>query len=117
MRDVAAAAGEMRAAAERFNRERDAATREGDAARARRLSQQLIAVERTLVDPDGIPGRPWYRHLIYAPKFTYAPEVLPGIAEAVAAADFDRAAGQADRLARALRRAAAALDGAVIRDP
>ena len=29
------------------------------------------------------PGRPWYPPLIYAPGFTYAPEVLPGVAEAV----------------------------------
>jgi len=46
----------------------------------------LIATERALTDHDGIPGRPWYRHLIYAPKPTYAPEVLPGLAEAIDAA-------------------------------
>ena len=43
--------------------------------------------ERALLDPGGIPGRPWYRHQVYAPKFTYAPEVLPGPAEAIADGD------------------------------
>ena len=56
------------------------------------------------------PGRPWYRHLIYAPRFTYAPEVLPGVSEAIEAGDGGRARAQARRLADALRRAAAALD-------
>jgi N-acetylated-alpha-linked acidic dipeptidase len=117
LRDVSAAAAEMRAAAERFNRQREIAAREGNVQLARRLNQQLLLVERRLIDPEGIPGRPWYRHLIYAPKFTYAPEVLPAIAEAVTAGDFERAAGQADRLAKAVRRAAAALDAAGVRDP
>ena len=37
-----------------------------------------------LTNSMGIPGRPWYRHLVYAPKFTYAPELLPGVTEALA---------------------------------
>jgi N-acetylated-alpha-linked acidic dipeptidase len=57
-----------------------------------------------------VPGRPWYRHLIYAPRFTYAPEVLPGASEAIEAGDGGRARAQARRLADGLRRAAAALD-------
>ena len=60
----------------------------------RQLDRQLIAAERALLDPDGLPGRPWYRHSIYAPKFTYAPEVLPGVAEAVRPATIARAAAR-----------------------
>ena len=45
------------------------------------IDPALIAAEGALLDRDGLPGRPWYRHLIYAPKPTYAPEVLPGVAE------------------------------------
>jgi len=59
----------------------------------------------------GIPGRPWYRHQIYAPKYTYAPEVLPGLAEAVDAKDAARVNEQEKRLAAALDRAAEALRG------
>jgi N-acetylated-alpha-linked acidic dipeptidase len=68
-----------------------------------------MAAERALIDPHGIPGRPWYRHLIYAPKPTYAPEVLPGVAEALDAGDRGRLAEQVGRLAAALDRAAAIL--------
>jgi N-acetylated-alpha-linked acidic dipeptidase len=73
------------------------------------LDRQLVGVERAFLETEGIPGRPWFRHLIYAPKFTYAPEVLPGVAEAVDAGDHQRARVQADRLAKSLRRAAARL--------
>ena len=103
------AASEMRDATSRFNRHRDATLRQPDGSSFEKLNRQLLSVERTLLDPDGIPGRPWFRHLIYAPKFTYAPEVLPGVAEAVDAGDSARARAQAARLAAALRRAAAAL--------
>ena len=72
-------------------------------------SRALMQAERALVDRDGIPGRPWYRHLIYAPKPTYAPEVLPGIAEAIDAGDRARLADQIARLSAALDRAAATL--------
>ena len=76
------------------------------------LNRQLISVERAFLDSDGLPGRPWYRHLIYAPKFTYAPEMLPGVTEAVTAGDDRRAQQQAIRLTAALRRAAASLETA-----
>ncbi len=75
------------------------------------LNRKLRLVERAFVDPDGIPGRPWYRHLVYAPKFTYAPEVLPGLAAAIAAGDAKQVSEQARRLTAALDRATAALAG------
>jgi N-acetylated-alpha-linked acidic dipeptidase len=74
-----------------------------------RINRQLLAAERGLLDPDGLPGRPWYRHLVYAPAYTYAPEPLPGVAEAVNEKDVARASDQAERLAAALRRVTAAL--------
>jgi N-acetylated-alpha-linked acidic dipeptidase len=107
--DVRNAASEMRAAAVQFNLRRDVALRQSDDSTFERLNRQLMAVERALLDRGGIPGRPWYRHLIYAPKFTYAPGVLPGVAEAIDAGDPERARAQSIRLAAALRRAAAAL--------
>lgn len=56
------------------------------------------------------PGRPWYRHVIYAPKPTYAPEVLPGVSEALDAGNLKQLADQVARLATALDRAAAVLE-------
>jgi N-acetylated-alpha-linked acidic dipeptidase len=73
------------------------------------LDRALMAAERALIDRNGIPGRPWYRHLIYAPKATYAPELLPGVAEAIDAGDRSRLTEQVGRLAAALDRAAGIL--------
>jgi N-acetylated-alpha-linked acidic dipeptidase len=113
--DVRAAAAELQTSATRFNQRRDAALAHPDRPTLERLDHQLMAAERALLDPDGLPGRPWYRHLVYAPRFTYEAEVLPGVAEAVAAGDPDGVRRQSARLAAALRRAASALaPGAVL---
>ena len=56
------------------------------------VNRQALRFERAFLSPDGIPGRPWYRHLVYAPKFTYAPELLPGVSEALDAEAWSRAA-------------------------
>src|SRR5581483_5149980 len=83
-----------------------------DASAAVALDRALLGAERALTDPAGIPGRPWYRHLIYAPKATYAAEVLPGVTEAIDANDRAAIADQARRVAAALDRAARVLDSA-----
>jgi N-acetylated-alpha-linked acidic dipeptidase len=77
------------------------------------LNRTLMLVERAWLDPDGIPGRPWYKHQLYAPKFTYAAEILPGPAEAIAAGDDARLAEQCRRLAAAIARASAAISDRV----
>jgi N-acetylated-alpha-linked acidic dipeptidase len=111
--------GPVRTAADRFaeaarqtNARADALLTDGTAAASAvsGLNRALIAVEGAFIDPDGLPGRPWYRHLIYAPKPTYAPEVLPGVAEALAARDRARLVDQVRRLAAALDRAAQILE-------
>ncbi|MCC7416592.1 MAG: M28 family metallopeptidase [Acidobacteria bacterium] len=76
------------------------------------INQALMAVERAFVDPNGLAERPWYRHLIYAPAPSYQAEPVPGVAEAVRSGDPQRVAAEAERLARALDRAAAILDPA-----
>jgi N-acetylated-alpha-linked acidic dipeptidase len=50
-----------------------------------RLDAALIGVERALTDPRGLPGRPWYVHLIYAPGMLtgYGAKTLPGVREAI----------------------------------
>jgi N-acetylated-alpha-linked acidic dipeptidase len=83
--------------------------RNPDVKESNALTRSLMMAERALIDRDGIPDRPWYRHLIYAPKPTYAPEVLPGVAEALDRGDRARLADQVRRLTAALDRAAATL--------
>jgi N-acetylated-alpha-linked acidic dipeptidase len=98
------------AAAGRIGERQGAALKDTGAAERDALNRALLQAERALLDPDGIPGRPWYRHQIYAPKFTYAPEVLPGPAEAIAAGDERRLREQCQRLGAAIQRAAEALE-------
>lgn len=82
----------------------------GDRARAERIHQGLMKGERALLDPEGLRGRPWFKHLIYAPRPTYKPLVLPALTEAIEAGDRKLANAEVARLTRALNRAAAALE-------
>ena len=56
-----------------------------DASKLAEVNTTLRALEQTLLSPEGLPGRPWYRHMIYAPgvKTGYGVKTLPGIREAI----------------------------------
>ena len=73
------------------------------------LNEAVMSEERALLTERGIPGRPWFRHLIYAPLPSYEAETLPGLREAVVANDNGRVHAQAQQLAAAIDRATAAL--------
>jgi N-acetylated-alpha-linked acidic dipeptidase len=77
-----------------------------------RLNQVLIAAERALLSPQGLPNRPWFRHLIYAPgQYTgYAAVVIPGVNESIDAKDSQLTAAQLQVLTDALNRAAGVLE-------
>jgi N-acetylated-alpha-linked acidic dipeptidase len=79
------------------------------AARAR-VNRGLIRAERALCDSRGLPDRPWFKHLIYGCRYTYAALLLPGLTEAVENRDVRLAARRAEVLAKALRRSAKALE-------
>jgi N-acetylated-alpha-linked acidic dipeptidase len=66
-----------------------------DAAAAARVNEQLMQVERNWCNPQGIPGRPWFKHSLYAARYTYAHLELPGLTEAAEAGDWKVAAAQA----------------------
>jgi N-acetylated-alpha-linked acidic dipeptidase len=88
---------------------RDAATRDlvlsnDSTEKIRRLNEQLLHVESNWLDPAGIPGRPWFQHLLYASRFTYAHLEFPGLTEAVEKADWKLAAQQAALLETALEK-------------
>lgn len=80
---------------------------------AARLNQALRGAERAMLEPEGLPHRPWFRHVIYAPgEYTgYAAVVIPGVNEALDKGDSERAREQLAALAAALDRAAKALEG------
>src|SRR5262249_7287552 len=72
-----------------------------------RVNRALIMAERDLIEPAGLPDRPWYRHVIYAPGLYtgYGVKTIPGVREAVDAGNYTRAAEQAAVVIRALQRA------------
>ena len=66
------------------------------------INQGMMQVERNWLNPDGIPGRPWFKHILYGARFTYAHLELPGLTEAVEKKDWTTAKQQAEILQRAL---------------
>jgi N-acetylated-alpha-linked acidic dipeptidase len=84
------------------------AARSGDRVRVERAHRGLMKVERALLDEAGLDGRPWFKHLIYAPRPTYKALVLPALTEAIEAGDTTRARAELARLTRALNRASKA---------
>ena len=104
----------VQSAAERFAKAgaaihtRQLAGTTGDAS----LNRILREAESALLNPDGLPNRPWFKHTIYAPgEFTgYAAVVIPGVTEAIEVPDAGRAQAQLAALAAALNRSAAILE-------
>jgi N-acetylated-alpha-linked acidic dipeptidase len=76
-------------------------------------NQTLIQVERNWCNPEGIPGRPWFKHSIYATRFTYAHLELPGLTEAAEAGDWTHASEQAQILRDELAKNTATLRQAI----
>lgn len=56
-----------------------------NAATRAQLNDLLRGLEQTLTRPEGLPGREWYKHLIYAPGLLtgYGVKTLPGLREAI----------------------------------
>ncbi len=55
------------------------------------LNHGMMQVERNWLNPVGIPGRPWFKHILYGARFTYAHLELPGLTEAVESHDWPTA--------------------------
>lgn len=83
-----------------------------DDAKQNRINRELASVEQALLAPEGLAGRPWYKHTIYAPGSYagYAAEALPGVNEALDRDDAVVFQQEGASLAAALLRASARLD-------
>ena len=81
---------------------------------AREVDAILYATERAMTHPDGLPGRPWFVHQIYAPGFYtgYGVKTLPGVREAIEERAWDEAERQISRLSETLGRVANEIDRA-----
>jgi N-acetylated-alpha-linked acidic dipeptidase len=76
----------------------------GTAVQSDAINHGMMQVERNWLNPDGIPGRPWFKHMLYGARYTYAHLELPGLTEAVEKQDWVTARQQADLLQHALAR-------------
>ncbi len=82
--------------------------------RLARLQELMGGIDQTLAVDEGLPGRPWYRNLVYAAgRFTgYGAKTLPGVREAIEEGRWDDAVRYVGLTARALDAYSARLDQA-----
>jgi N-acetylated-alpha-linked acidic dipeptidase len=93
-------------AADRYRKAFEAARAKMTPEAARAVNLRLIQSERELTDGAGLPRRPWYRHLLYAPGYYtgYAVKTMPGVREAIEEKNYAEADAEIVRVARALER-------------
>ena len=77
-----------------------------------RINGALQNIDELLLDPQGLPGRPWYRNLITAPGTLtgYGAKTLPGIREGIEQRRFDDARAYVLRTAAVVEAYADRLD-------
>jgi len=80
----------------------------------RAVNALLVKSERRLTDDDGLPGRPWYRHQLYAPGLYtgYGVKTMPSVREAIEQHHFAEADSAIVRLGGVLDAEAALVDSA-----
>ena len=85
-----------------------------DAAKLSRVNDAIQRVERAFLLKSGLPGRPWFKHAVYAPGLTtgYASWPLPGVRQAVLDNDPKLLAEQTPALTERIEAAASALKAA-----
>ena len=85
------------------------------AATQARINAMLANIDQLLLDPRGLPGRPWFQNLVYAPGTLtgYGAKTLPGVREAIEQRRFDDARTYVGRTAAVLDAYASRLDSAV----
>jgi N-acetylated-alpha-linked acidic dipeptidase len=78
------------------------------------LNQILLQAERSLTDPAGLPRRPWFKHLLYAPGVYsgYGAKTMPGVREGIELGRYDEAEKEIVRVAKVLDAETALLNSA-----
>jgi N-acetylated-alpha-linked acidic dipeptidase len=90
---------------------------EAMAAKLSVLNHELIESERRLTNADGLPRRPWYKHLLYAPGvYTgYGVKTVPGVREAIEQKRYAEADQEIVRVSKALLDESQLIDQAATR--
>lgn len=78
------------------------------------VNRLLIESERRLATPEGLPGRPWFKHQIYAPGFYtgYGVKTMPAVREAIELKQWKQAEQGITTVARVLEDEAALIASA-----
>ncbi|KAG6610018.1 Glutamate carboxypeptidase [Phytophthora cinnamomi] len=87
-------------------------TRSDNADALHAWNKKLVLLERHLITKEGLPHRPWYKHVIFGPGFYegYAGAAFPGISDAIAFYDDDETIqNHVDEVARIVNDAANSL--------
>ena len=100
---------------ERYSKAFDAFAKKRGGANEKKLAllnAGLIQTERRLTNPVGLPRRPWFKNLIYAPGFYtgYGAKSLPGVREGIEEQRYEEADKEIVRIAKALTDYAASVD-------
>lgn len=106
------AASALTTAAERYKAAAAKAGAGADVVRA--VNARLIQAERQFIDEAGLPRRPWYRHLLYAPGFYtgYGVKTMPGVREGIEQKRYEEAEREVTRVAAAVTRVSALVTAA-----
>jgi len=80
-----------------------------DAAKVAALNAKLLTAERLLLNDGGLPTRPYYKHMLYAPGLYtgYSPKTVSGIRESIELKDYKLAESEVPRVAKAVNDEAA----------
>ena len=80
------------------------------------VNEKLIQSERRLTTADGLPGRPWFRHQIYAPGFYtgYGVKTIPAVREAIEQKQWKLADEQIIKVAEVIENEASLIDSAAV---
>jgi N-acetylated-alpha-linked acidic dipeptidase len=76
------------------------------------VNDKLMQSERRLTSANGLPRRPWYKHVLYAPGFYtgYGVKTIPGVREAIEQERYDEADAEIGKVAKALEDEASLVD-------
>ena len=87
------------------------------AAKLGALNRALIESERRLTNAEGLPRRPWYKHLLYAPGvYTgYGVKTVPGVREGIEQKRYAEAEQEIVRVSKALEDESALIESAARR--
>ena len=78
------------------------------------LNTKLIESERKLTNEEGLPRRPWFKHLLYAPGIYsgYGVKTVPSVREGIEQKRYAEAEQEIARVAKALQDEAALIEAA-----